>query len=437
LITPVYCQDPIFQRQFFLQLQQELSFHSPKDWYQISTAHFFSRPHGRRILALFNDSPSQFVQSQFPNHSFKMWKFLHIPFSLQRKQSFLPMAREFLLYIASQRNLESMDEYYNLQAEHLRQHDGHFFLRRCSNSPSMLLLSAWIEFHWQLWKFKTIPLKMWKKRENREMYFEWLRDHFNISHPDDWYDISLKQISQLYGEALIKSEYRGSILAFLCDMMPQHHWLPWRFRKSPKNFWREARNCRMYLDWFFVHSKHEHKNLSTPLDLYHLTFEDLVTQKGSGILTYHSTISSFLISIFPELPLCVEAFSGRNTQYRLHEIILHALPRILAQYNATIPCFNKSEKEEEKVWIELDIYLEEMAIGMEYQGHQHYSSIAAFSISDYEKRDGWKRNICNQMGITLISVPYWFGMTKKSLYSFLVDCMGECRADVTLDTLKI
>ncbi len=74
--------------------------------------------------------------------------------------------------------------------------------------------------------------------------------------------------------------------------------------------------------------------------------------------------------------------------------------------------------------MELDIYIEDYQIGIEYQGEQHY--IARKDWKDGEKllkeqqiRDKQKRKWCKQLGISLIEVKYDWKMDKNILVNLL------------------
>ncbi len=58
--------------------------------------------------------------------------------------------------------------------------------------------------------------------------------------------------------------------------------------------------------------------------------------------------------------------------------------------------------------IELDVYLPQEKLAFEYQGEQHYRYIPGMGRPWMHQRliDNEKKNICNQIGITLIEVPY-------------------------------
>jgi hypothetical protein len=66
--------------------------------------------------------------------------------------------------------------------------------------------------------------------------------------------------------------------------------------------------------------------------------------------------------------------------------------------------------------LELDIYVPSLALAFEYQGTQHYHDNGI--IGEYkslENRDQVKLAKCQELGITLIQVPYWWKMNADSL----------------------
>jgi hypothetical protein len=64
--------------------------------------------------------------------------------------------------------------------------------------------------------------------------------------------------------------------------------------------------------------------------------------------------------------------------------------------------------------IELDIYIPSITLAFEYQGEQHYKNHAIFG-SNQKERDTEKAIQCQQHGITLIAIPFWWNGTTESL----------------------
>jgi hypothetical protein len=76
--------------------------------------------------------------------------------------------------------------------------------------------------------------------------------------------------------------------------------------------------------------------------------------------------------------------------------------------------------------LELDGYNEELKVGFEYQGQQHYKFCKHVHATqeDFEAqqaRDEWKAEKCKELGITLIAIPYTvkFYMLQKFIYTKL------------------
>lgn len=78
--------------------------------------------------------------------------------------------------------------------------------------------------------------------------------------------------------------------------------------------------------------------------------------------------------------------------------------------------------------LEIDGYNEELKLGFEYQGVQHYKYTPYFhkSPNDFEKqqyRDALKREECKKLGITIIEVPYTVDI--EDIEDFIVKKLKE------------
>jgi len=73
--------------------------------------------------------------------------------------------------------------------------------------------------------------------------------------------------------------------------------------------------------------------------------------------------------------------------------------------------FKKSEH-----GIEFDVFIPSLQLAFEYQGEQHFVNVGRFTTVEKQKlRDKEKRELCEQNGITLIEIPFWWDTTKSSL----------------------
>jgi hypothetical protein len=72
--------------------------------------------------------------------------------------------------------------------------------------------------------------------------------------------------------------------------------------------------------------------------------------------------------------------------------------------------------------LELDCYNDELKIGLEYNGAQHYVYPNAFHKSEKEfisqvRRDEYKHRQCDKRGVYLITVPY--DVTVKQMEAYI------------------
>ena len=66
--------------------------------------------------------------------------------------------------------------------------------------------------------------------------------------------------------------------------------------------------------------------------------------------------------------------------------------------------------------MELDVFIPTLGLAFEYQGEQHYRDIYALGNKWSQKlMDEEKRRACEENGITLIEIPYWWNKERSSL----------------------
>ena len=60
--------------------------------------------------------------------------------------------------------------------------------------------------------------------------------------------------------------------------------------------------------------------------------------------------------------------------------------------------------------LELDIYIEELNLGIEYQGKQHYQAVEYWGgekqLQKQKEHDIRKKRICREKGVTLLTINY-------------------------------
>ena len=53
-----------------------------------------------------------------------------------------------------------------------------------------LLNNVYPEYNWLPWRFMGTANNFWDSPQNKRNYMDWLFNHLNFTHLDDWYTIS-------------------------------------------------------------------------------------------------------------------------------------------------------------------------------------------------------------------------------------------------------
>lgn len=74
--------------------------------------------------------------------------------------------------------------------------------------------------------------------------------------------------------------------------------------------------------------------------------------------------------------------------------------------------------------MELDVWIPKHKIALEYEGEQHYHELqnifgATNSSVLYSARDRLKKEACDQAGISLVCIPYWWDRKQSTLLNLL------------------
>jgi hypothetical protein len=111
------------------------------------------------------------------------------------------------------------------------------------------------------WKFSVCPKNFWDDVNNQRKFIDWAGKQLNINDMSDWYKLTAKvfdcvlflaHMSQSFGDVgstLLQNKYNGSLALMLSTLYPEYDWLPWKFSKSPLNFWEDVKNQRKFMDW--------------------------------------------------------------------------------------------------------------------------------------------------------------------------------------------
>jgi len=207
--------------------------------------------------------------------------------------------------------------------------------------------------------------------------------------------------------------YGNSLRRALSDIYPEHNWLEWGFSKTT-NFYGEIENVKRYVFWL-----EKQFNISKLDDWYNVSTHRIRHFGGSHVLSIFGGKRAVLSAVYPnyEWRLISSKWNCQMTQKHLLNLVSQIFPDEEIQSNFRAKDFRF---ERSNLPMELDIYLPNLLLAIEYQGIQHFQSHYLSNTLDSQKiRDMEKRKLCWERGITLLEVPYWWDQTQRSLIATL------------------
>ena len=97
------------------------------------------------------------------------------------------------------------------------------------------------------------------------------------------------------GSTLLNRLYKGSPALLLPAVYPEYNWLPWKFFKTPKNYWNDDLNKIK-----FVHYLAKALNINNLEDWYNVTTKDLRKHGASTLLFHDITLPKLLAIAYPD-----------------------------------------------------------------------------------------------------------------------------------------
>jgi hypothetical protein len=255
---------------------------------------------------------------------------------------------------------------------------------------------------------------MWKNQKNVRNFFDSLGLSLNIKDPEDWYQISPSSIIKEGGSNMLRY-FKGDYVKALNCAFPECKWMFWKFRRVPRNYWDIEENQLQ----FFQYLQHQ-LDITSPEQWRFVSSEQIKQMKGYSFLEkvggLEKMIQKFCSKIFKE----ESSFKSQNFLLKVTQELFPG-KQILSNYKHPLLKYSSSNTS-----IELDIFLPEISLALEYHGTQHFQHNSLFGECDERiLRDQQRRKFCKESGITLIEVPYWWDKSKDSLAHTIHLCRND------------
>jgi len=154
---------------------------------------------------------------------------------------------------------------------------------------------------------------------------------------------------------------------------------------------------------------------------------------GDGLLKSYTSLGFALKVAYPEYPWIMSKFSLRNkkaAQRWLAALVKRLVSESNSRSNNASVAVEEDYRKDPHLRLEgshrnleLDIFLPQFNLALEFHGEQHYKEFSPSSgflnLAERQKSDSEKKKICEANGITLVCIPFWWDETVESLTSTL------------------
>lgn len=410
------------RRAFLEGVAAELGVETMEDWRKVTTSDIRERG-GRGLLRRYGESVFGALRDTFPEQHFTEEQVRsHRPKGYWKLRE---NRRSFLAAVAEAHGVEEARDWRRVTAATVREMGGGALLKR-QGGLLAALRDAFPEEDFAAAECRaSLPRDHWGERENRRAFMAALADTHGVERPEDWRRVTVHDVRAAGGAGLLRC-YRSlhGLLQDLGDGCEAQSAAVTR-AKLPRNYWSDATHVRAFLE-----EAAQAYDVRRDEDWYRVSNEQLRAVRGGGVLRRMRLIDALRIA-YPEKEWDEESCANKTKKAAQREVLL-ALRRLLpsatiVEEHRHVGLSNVSDSGN----LELDLYLPEHEVGVEYHGEHHYTELAHFGALElYQRRDRAKARKCRAAGIRLVVVPCWWDRSAEALAATLhAQCPSLLRAE--------
>ena len=344
----------------------------------------------------------------FPNYNLVEWKIGHVQKEFWQKEENILKLKKF---IKDKYKFKKLNDWYSLSYDILYKSGSQSLISQYPD-PISFLKKIFPNNQWHPWLFKRVTGKIWKNKKFRDDYIIWIKKKLGIKKPADWYQINFKDIKKIRGRNL--QRYYKTILDLAKYNDPSFKYLPWKFKVIQRNYFNNKKRILEFINWIKI--KYNYKNKK---DFYKITYDDFILNgAGSILIKFNHSPQNLFKYLYPNYNWRPEKF-GNTGKYeiKLFDLIsrLFKKYKVIHGYRNDKYRFKKSKRK-----MELDIFIPDFNLGIEFQGSQHYTQKwGKFHLKDIKRRDKEKKIKFNSYGIKILYVSYKWKGDKETILKIL------------------
>ena len=350
----------------------------------------------------------QIIIKIFPNLNLLEWKFQKIPWRYWEKKSNLLILAK---YISKKHNFRNIKDWYKLTWKILVNDGSHQLVKIYPDGISFLK-KIYPKYDWHPWFFERITGRIWRTKKFQLKYLNWFAKEKEIKKEIDWYKIELSDLKRLYARSLTR--YHKTVYRIAKIHYPKFKFLAWKFKKIERGYFSKKENVLKYIHWI-----EKELAIKKKKDWYIHGYENIENNNGHSLLAKfsHSPLK-ILQYCYPKYPWDILRF-GKTSKFekQLYKLVKKLLKnkKIIHRYRSKLCRFKKSNRP-----MELDIYIPEFNVGIEFQGSQHFfAKWGKHELKEIKQRDKEKKITFKKNGIKILYVTYKWKGQKKPIINLL------------------
>ncbi len=244
------------------------------------------------------------VQSLCPEFEWKFYKFRYLKGhwgEIENQKLWFEDLRDFY-------GLTTVEDIYSLNLRMITDFYGITLVKEYYGSILNMVESICPEYEWKFYKFRGSK-GYWSDLENQRIWFEDLRENYNLTTSESLYQINSKMINEFYGGNIWN--FYSKIPELVMALCPNHDWKFYRFRGS-QGHWSDIENQKL---WF--NDLREHYGFDSNEDLYDLTVSKISDFYGITcvVALYDGSPSELVRALIPEYDWKIYKFSNTPQGY--------------------------------------------------------------------------------------------------------------------------
>ncbi|NQV28343.1 MAG: hypothetical protein HQ518_28655 [Rhodopirellula sp.] len=186
-------------RRYMKWLGEQCHVNQPDDWYRITNRDF--REHkGGAFLLHYDSTISEAVKAYLPNRNWNEWQFGKTPKGFWEYRA---NRVRYMKWLGKRLGCKKLDDWYGVTRKEFEQNFGNQLMKHYNGSPLAAAMDCFSNHDWLEWKFARVPVGFWKKKANRERYFDWLGKTLKIRRPEDWKQVRRADLKDNFGGGLL------------------------------------------------------------------------------------------------------------------------------------------------------------------------------------------------------------------------------------------